>query len=40
METYTEYAAKQLKALTSIASPSGYTREVKEYLLSTLKEMG
>ena len=40
MKDYTEYAARQLKTLTSIASPSGFTREVSDYLMDTLKNMG
>ena len=40
MKDYTEYVARQLKTLTSIASPSGFTREVSDYLMDTLKNMG
>jgi len=39
MAIYT-YIAEQLKALTSIPSPSGFTREVADYVMTTLKGMG
>ena len=34
------FITDQLKALTSIPSPSGFTKEVAQYLVSTLEEMG
>ena len=34
------FITNQLKALTSIPSPSGFTKEVAQYLVSTLEEMG
>lgn len=39
MEIYT-YIAEQFKALAAIPSPSGFTREVSEYVMTTLQEMG
>ncbi len=35
-----EYIGEQLKALTSIPSPTGFTRAVTDYVMKTLKEMG
>ena len=34
------FITDQMKALTSIPSPSGFTKEVAQYLVSTLEEMG
>ena len=34
------YITDQLKALTSIASPTGYTRAATDYLMETLRDMG
>ena len=34
-----EYIGEQLKALTSIPSPTGFTRAVTDYVMKTLKEM-
>ena len=34
------YIAGQLKTLTSIASPTGYTRAATDYLMETLRDMG
>ena len=35
-----DYIGDQLKALTSIPSPTGFTRAVTDYVMKTLKEMG
>ena len=35
-----DYIADQLKTLTAIPSPSGYTRAATDYLMATLSEMG
>ena len=35
-----EYIGEQLKALTSVPSPTGFTRAVTDYVMKTLKEMG
>ena len=35
-----EYIGEQLKALTSIPSPTGFTRAVTDYVMKTLKEIG
>ena len=35
-----EYIGEQLKALTSIPSPTGFTRAVADYVMKTLEEMG
>ena len=35
-----DYIGEQLKALTSIPSPTGFTRAVTDYVMKTLKEMG
>ena len=40
MDSYITYISEQLKTLTSIPSPSGYTREVSDYVSRTLTEMG
>ena len=34
------FITDQLKQLTSIPSPSGFTKEVSRYLISTLEELG
>jgi len=34
------YILEQLKALTSIPSPSGYTRKIADYVSGQLKGMG
>lgn len=40
MSNYTKYTTDELKALTSIASPSGFTKEVAAYVHQTLTDMG
>ena len=40
LEETLSYIAGQLKALTSIASPTGYTRAATDYLMETLRDMG
>ena len=40
LEETLSYITDQLKALTSIASPTGYTRAATDYLMETLREMG
>lgn len=35
-----DYIGEQLKAFTSIPSPTGFTRAVTDYVMKTLKEMG
>ncbi len=40
MDSTLSYITDQLKALTSIASPTGYTRAATDYLMDTLREMG
>ena len=40
MDSTLSYIAEQLKALTSIASPTGYTRAATDYLMETLRDMG
>lgn len=35
-----DYIGEQLKALTSIPSPTGFTRAVTDYVMKTLEEMG
>ena len=40
MNSYTDYILTQLKALMAIDSPSGYTKEVTDYLMAQYKEMG
>ena len=35
-----DFITDQLKALTSIPSPTGFTKEVTQYLISTLEGMG
>ena len=39
-DSYTEYAVEQAKKLLSINSPSGYGREIMEYLLGELSGLG
>ena len=40
MQQYMDYILTQLKALMAIDSPSGYTKEVTDYLMAQYKEMG
>ena len=40
LEETLSYIAGQLKTLTSIASPTGYTRAATDYLMETLRDMG
>lgn len=40
MNSYMDYILTQLKALMAIDSPSGYTKEVTDYLMAQYKEMG
>nr|WP_317361821.1 M42 family metallopeptidase [uncultured Blautia sp.] len=40
MNSYMNYILTQLKALMAIDSPSGYTKEVTDYLMAQYKEMG
>lgn len=40
MDSTLSYITDQLKALTSIASPTGYTRAATDYLMETLRDMG
>lgn len=40
MQHYMDYILTQLKALMAIDSPSGYTKEVTDYLMAQYKEMG
>lgn len=40
MNSYMDYILTQLKALTAIDSPSGYTKEVTDYLISQYQSMG
>ena len=40
MKDYTEYILEQAQKLLSIDSPSGYTRNVTDWLLETYSEMG
>ncbi len=40
MNTYTKYVTDELKALTSIPSPSGFTKEVTAYVHKLLTDMG
>ena len=40
MKKNLEFIGEQLKKLTAIPSPSGYTEKAAEYLMETLKEMG
>lgn len=40
MDKYISYIAEQLQSLTTIPSPSGFTKEVASYLMTTLTDMG
>ena len=40
MQNYLEFIGNELKALTSIPSPSGYTKDVAAYLMKALSDMG
>lgn len=40
MQNYLDFIGEELKALTSIPSPSGFTKEVAAYLMKTLEDMG
>ena len=40
LEETLSYITDQLKTLTSIASPTGYTRAATDYLMETLRDMG
>lgn len=40
MNNYMNYIAKQLKALTAIPSPTGYTKHVTAYVFKTLSDLG
>lgn len=40
MKDYTEYILTQTKKLLSIDSPTGYTKDVTDYLMKTYREMG
>ena len=40
MNTYTDIILKHLKALLSIDSPTGYTREVTDYLIKEYQALG
>lgn len=40
MKKYYEYIGEQLKALTAIPSPTGYTKQVAEYVYHTLEDFG
>ena len=40
MNSYMDYILTQLKKLTAIDSPSGYTKEVTDYLISEYENMG
>lgn len=40
MKKYMDYILQQLKTLTSIPSPTGYTKDVASYVFDTLKGMG
>ncbi|MEG0692236.1 MAG: peptidase M42, partial [Oscillospiraceae bacterium] len=37
---YTEYIVEELKNLVSIHSPSGFTKEVSEFVMTKLRELG
>ena len=39
-EEIKEYIGTQLKALTSIASPTGFTKNATDYLMKQLEAMG
>lgn len=40
MNSYTQYAVEQIKSLTAIPSPTGYTHNAAKYVYDTLKDMG
>ena len=40
MKHYTDFIAEQLKTLTAIPSPSGYTKNATDYLMKLLQDMG
>ena len=40
MKHYIDFIAEQLKALTAIPSPSGYTKHATDYLMKLLQDMG
>lgn len=40
MEKYVTYITEELKRLTAIPSPTGFTENVAEYVMKTLQEMG
>lgn len=40
MNSYIDYILEELKALTSIPSPTGFTKEVTAYVHKTLTDMG
>lgn len=40
MKHYIDFIAEQLKTLTAIPSPSGYTKEAASYLMKLLEDMG
>ena len=40
MEKYTDYILEQLQKLLSIDSPTGYTKNVTDYLMDEYKAMG
>ena len=40
MKHYIDFIAEQLKALTAIPSPSGYTKNATDYLMKLLQDMG
>ena len=40
MKHYIDFIAEQLKALTAIPSPSGYTKKATDYLMKLLQDMG
>ena len=40
MKHYIDFIAEQLKTLTAIPSPSGYTKNVTDYLMKLLQDMG
>ena len=39
-EKNSDYIGKQLKALTAIASPTGFTKRAAQYLVKELETMG
>ena len=40
MKHYIDFIAEQLKTLTAIPSPSGYTKNATDYLMKLLQDMG